>query len=56
MYSEACHTDISFSFTCGNAMVFLETTTKTLHNCSLYLETQRPAKMFIGRNMRGEGL
>jgi hypothetical protein len=29
---------------------------KSLHNCSMYLETQRPAKMFIGRNMRGEGL
>ncbi len=26
IYSEACHTDISFSFTYGNAMVFLETT------------------------------
>jgi hypothetical protein len=26
IYSVACHTDISFSFTYGNAMVFLETT------------------------------
>jgi hypothetical protein len=28
---------------------------KSLQNCSLDLETQRPAKMFIGRNMRGGG-
>ncbi len=48
IYSDACHTDISFSFTCGNSMVFWETTrTAAFAEDSTYLP-KKSAELFTG--------